>query len=60
MARRCQRLQRRNQAGSALRLSPAMISAHSAGVALIATSSDSPTASRKDVDRGRKKHPAGP
>ncbi len=37
-----------------------MSSAHSAGVALIATSSDRPTASRKAVASGRKKAPCSP
>ena len=37
-----------------------MTSAHSAGVALIATSSDSPTASRNAIDSGRKNAPCRP
>ncbi len=37
-----------------------MTSAHSAGVALMATSKDRPTASRNEIDNGRKNAPCSP
>jgi hypothetical protein len=38
----------------------AITSAHNAGVALMATSNDRPTASRNEIDKGRKNAPCKP
>ncbi len=50
----------RRNAASDLGVCRAITSAHSAGVALMATSNDRPTASRNEIDSGRKNAPCNP
>ena len=56
----CQRLQRSRKRASGLGLCRAIASTHIAGVALMATSNERPTASKKAIDNGRKKAPCSP